>query len=53
TIKHIFENLYKDRTGNFGLGLAISKKIIDFYNGEIKAVNRDNGVSFIIKYPID
>ncbi|NFF66425.1 HAMP domain-containing histidine kinase [Clostridium sporogenes] len=52
-IDHIFKNLYKDRTGNFGLGLAISKKIIDFYNGEIKAVNRDNGVSFIIKYPID
>ncbi|EPY2283634.1 sensor histidine kinase [Clostridium sporogenes] len=52
-IEHIFENLYKDRTGNFGLGLAISKKIIDFYNGEIKAVNRDKGVSFIIKYPID
>lgn len=51
-IDHIFENLYKDKTGNFGLGLAISKKIIDFYNGEIKAVNRHKGVSFIIKYPI-
>lgn len=51
-IDRIFENLYKDKTGNFGLGLAISKKIIDFYNGEIKAVNRDKGVSFIIKYPI-
>ncbi|MBL4933747.1 sensor histidine kinase [Clostridium paridis] len=52
SINHIFENLYKDKTGNFGLGLAITKKIIDFYNGEIKAVNRDNGVSFIIKYPL-
>lgn len=52
-IDHIFENLYKDKTGNFGLGLAISKKIIDFYHGEIKAVNREKGVSFIIKYPID
>jgi len=52
SIDHIFENLYKDRTGNFGLGLAISKKIIDFHKGEIKAVNRDKGVSFIIKYPI-
>lgn len=51
-IDHIFENLFKDKTGNFGLGLAISKKIIDFYNGEIKAVNREKGVSFIIKYPI-
>lgn len=51
-INHIFDNLYKDKTGNFGLGLAISKKIIDFYNGEIKAVNREKGVSFIIKTPV-
>jgi len=51
-INNIFDNLYKDKTGNFGLGLAISKKIIDFYDGEIKAVNRDKGVSFIIKAPI-
>lgn len=49
-IDHIFNNLYKDKTGNFGLGLAISKKITDFYKGEIKAVNREKGVSFIIKY---
>ena len=47
---HIFDNFYKDKTGNFGLGLAISKKIIKFYNGEIAAVNRDVGVSFLIKY---
>lgn len=52
-LERIFQNLYKDKTGNFGLGLAISKKIIDFYNGEIKAINKDKGVSFIIKYPIN
>ena len=52
-IDRIFENLYKDKTGNFGLGLAISKKIIDFHKGELKAVNREKGVSFIIRYPID
>lgn len=51
-INHIFDNHYKDKTGNFGLGLAISKKIIDFYNGRIEAVNREKGVSFIIKAPI-
>jgi two-component system sensor histidine kinase CssS len=51
-IGHIFDNLYKDKTGNFGLGLAISKKIIDFYKGEIRVINREKGVSFIIKYPI-
>lgn len=51
-LNHIFDNFYKDKTGNFGLGLAISKKIINYYNGEIKAINRDKGVSFIIKYPV-
>lgn len=51
-IEHIFDNMYKDKTGNFGLGLAISKKIVDFYNGDIKVLNREKGVSFIIKYPI-
>lgn len=51
-IDRIFDNFYKDRTGNFGLGLAISKKIIDFYGGNIKVVNREKGVSFIIKLPI-
>jgi two-component system, OmpR family, sensor histidine kinase CssS len=50
-IGKIFDNFYKDKTGNFGLGLAISKKIVDFYKGNISAVNRDKGVSFIIKYP--
>ncbi|WP_261852305.1 sensor histidine kinase [Clostridium folliculivorans] len=48
----IFDNLYKDKTGNFGLGLAICKKIINFYHGEISAVNRNEGVSFIIKFPL-
>jgi two-component system sensor histidine kinase CssS len=52
SINHIFENLYKDRSGNFGLGLAISKKIIEFYKGEINVVNEEKGVRFSIKYPL-
>ncbi|ADL70016.1 integral membrane sensor signal transduction histidine kinase [Thermoanaerobacterium thermosaccharolyticum DSM 571] len=51
-VGRIFDRMYKDKTGNFGLGLAISKKIVDFYKGEITAVNREKGVSFIIKYPL-
>ncbi|MBC8061209.1 MAG: HAMP domain-containing histidine kinase [Clostridiaceae bacterium] len=50
-ISHIFDNFYKDKTGNFGLGLAICKKITNFYQGELEAVNRESGVSFLIKYP--
>ncbi|URZ14239.1 sensor histidine kinase [Clostridium felsineum] len=52
SIEKIFDNLYKDKKGKFGLGLAISKKIVDFYGGEIKAINRKVGVSFLIKCPI-
>lgn len=51
-VEHVFDHLYKDKTGNFGLGLAICKKIIDFYNGQINVINRDKGVSFIIKLPV-
>jgi len=49
-LKKIFENMYKDKTGNFGLGLAISKKIINHYGGSIKAQNRETGVSFVIEF---
>ena len=48
----IFQSLYKDKTGNFGLGLAITKKIITFFDGCIYAENRENGVSIIINYPL-
>lgn len=51
-LTHIFDHFYKKKTGNFGLGLAISKKIISFYDGDIKAINSGIGVSFLIKYPI-
>ncbi len=50
-IDRIFDNLYKDKTGNFGLGLTISKKIVEFYNGKIYAANKECGVSFFIKFP--
>ena len=50
-MENIFDNLYKDKTGNFGIGLAICKKIINFYKGEIVAINKEIGVSFMIKLP--
>lgn len=47
-INRIFDSLYKDKKGNFGLGLAITKKIISFYNGTIEAENTGDGVNFRI-----
>lgn len=46
----VFDKMYKDKKGNFGLGLAITKKIIDFYNGEISAVNTESGVEFRVDF---
>jgi len=51
-LSHIFDNFYKDKTGKFGLGLAICKKIVNYYNGEIEVTNKDIGVSFSIRYPL-
>ena len=51
-LSHIFDNFYKDKTGKFGLGLAICMKIINYYNGEIEVTNKDVGVNFSIRYPL-
>ena len=40
--------MYKDKSGNFGLGLAITRKIILFYGGRIYAQNEPDGVSFVV-----
>jgi two-component system sensor histidine kinase CssS len=50
-IDKIFEKFYKEKKGNFGLGLAISQKIIEHYNGNIHAENLPVGVRFIINIP--
>lgn len=48
----IFEPFYKGKKGNFGLGLAISKRIIEHYKGTITAESKERGASFIIKMPV-
>ncbi len=47
-VEMVFEKMYKDKKGNFGLGLAITKKIIEFYKGSIIAENTDGGVEFTV-----
>ncbi|QAV33344.1 Signal transduction histidine kinase [Fervidobacterium changbaicum] len=53
-INNLFKAYYqgKDFKDHFGLGLYISKKIVDLFGGEIKAYNRVEGgaaVEFIIR----
>ena len=52
-LPHIFKEFHKDSRGSFGLGLAITKKIIHFYNGSISATNEAHGVCFKIILPLN
>lgn len=56
-IEKIFNRFYKvDKSRNktnedsYGLGLSLAKKIIDIHNGEISAKQKDEKISFIIKF---
>jgi two-component system, OmpR family, sensor histidine kinase CssS len=52
-IANIFERFYKGKKGNFGLGLSISKNVIEKHNGKITAENSESGALFIIELPIN
>lgn len=51
-LPHVFERFYRGEKGNFGLGLAISKSIVEKHNGTIAAQNGENGGAvFTIQMP--
>ncbi len=45
----LFDPYVKGVKGQFGLGLSIVKKICDIYGYHVYAVNKDEGVSFVIE----
>ncbi|WP_051560286.1 sensor histidine kinase [Clostridium beijerinckii] len=51
-LANIFERFYNVKNGNFGLGLSISKNIIEKLNGKISAKNSASGALFVIELPI-
>jgi len=53
-ISKILEPYYTTKVGNSGLGLAITKKIVDDHNGIIlfKPLKNPNGTTVIIKFPL-
>ncbi|MCX7923331.1 MAG: HAMP domain-containing histidine kinase [Clostridia bacterium] len=50
-LPNIFERFYKGKKGNFGLGLAITKNIIEKHNGKVWAENSESGAVFKIILP--
>ena len=51
-LPNIFDRFFKGRKGNFGLGLAISKCIIEKHKGKITAENSEAGAVFRIDLPM-
>jgi len=50
-LPNIFERFFKGKKGNFGLGLAISKNVIEKHKGNVSAENTESGALFIIDLP--
>jgi len=53
-LPYIFDRFYKGKKGKYGLGLAISKSIIEKHNGRINAKNSEDlsGAQFDILLPV-
>ena len=49
-LDNIFKPYEKGSKGEFGLGMSIVKKTVDFFGLDLKVVNEPVGVSFIITY---
>jgi two-component system sensor histidine kinase CssS len=47
-LNSVFKPYEKGSKGEFGLGMSIVKKTLDFFNYNLKVVNEEIGVSFII-----
>ncbi|HEY9062553.1 MAG TPA: HAMP domain-containing sensor histidine kinase [Pseudobacteroides sp.] len=45
-LPYIFDRFYKGKKGHFGLGLAISKNVIEKHKGTISAKSSNNGAVF-------
>ncbi len=51
-LPHIFERFYKGKGGNFGIGLSMTKDIINKYHGTICVDAKPGHTDFCVKIPI-
>lgn len=51
-MEQLFNKFYKGLNGNFGLGLYITKRIVEFHGGHIHVENEDGEVVFKLLLPL-
>lgn len=52
-LPHIFERFYKGKGGNFGIGLSMTKDIIDRHGGKIIVDSQKGRTDFCVEIPKD
>ncbi|MCQ2530749.1 MAG: HAMP domain-containing histidine kinase [Lachnospiraceae bacterium] len=48
SLKHLFERFYTGKNGNTGIGMSLTKEIVEQHGWKIKAENVDGGAQFVI-----
>lgn len=49
-VKHIFDRFYTGKTGNTGIGLALTKEIATLHGWKLQAEKYDGGIGFIFSF---
>ena len=50
-LETLFEKFQKGYKGEFGLGLAIVRRIADLHGAKVSVANENDGVSFTLEFP--
>ena len=50
SLKHLFERFYTGQNGNTGIGMSLTKEIVEQHGWKIKAENTQTGAQFIITF---
>lgn len=48
SLSHLFERFYTGKNGNTGIGMSLTKEIVEQHGWKIKAMNAYDGVQFVI-----